>query len=145
MNQENLKKIELYTNKFHEDGYVVVEDVVNVDLVDKLLSLCNENYDEVMNLITDNNYEFNVGTKHGFLEIVERHSKRFEMPYKMNSGIVGELINEQVRLNPVIDRLTKSILGEDATVINQSLIMCLPGADVSPLHVSMNVDYIDHV
>jgi ectoine hydroxylase-related dioxygenase (phytanoyl-CoA dioxygenase family) len=52
------------------------------------------------------------------------------MPYKMDNAMI-----DQVKQNATIGAVVRGILGEDATVINQSAIINMPGADAQAWHV----------
>ncbi len=137
MNNEEYD-ISSLTTEFHTNGFVVVRNAFkdinfnekkdnSIEIINKIYEKSCENFDECINIIKTKNLDFNVGTKFGFKEIVERHLHRYEMPYKMRDN---ELIETFCKGNPLIQALVTSILGANAACINQSLIMCMPGAEV---------------
>ena len=119
------KKAEL----FHSDGFVTLENVLDISLIEKLFQLSNDNFDEIMKIIQLKDLAFGIGAKFGFKEIVQRHTGRFEMPYKMDNDLINQVSN-----NHTIRSLVEDILGADAVIINKSVVMCMPGAQNQAWH-----------
>lgn len=82
-----------------------------------------------MDIIRDRELDFGIGAKNGFSEIVQRHERRFEVPYKMKS------ILETTEIFQLVSPYAYSILGEDAHVVNCSLVISLPGSNHQAWHV----------
>lgn len=122
------------TAHFHTDGFVVLRNILkdgnnnSAPVIDEIYDYANKSFDEAHEIINSKNLTFGVGTKNGFKEIVERHHRRFEMPYKMSAN---EVIESKIKQHPVVSAIVQSILGADAACINQSLVMCMPGSEVS--------------
>lgn len=116
-------------NKFREDGFATLIDVIDVDIIDKLATIAMSNYEEVMNLIPANNVSIGIGIKEGFKEITQRHLHRFEMPYKMQDPV----FNEVFKSNEILS-IIKQILGDDAIVVNRSVVISLPGSSDQAWH-----------
>ena len=70
-----------------------------------------------------------IGIKHCFKEIVQRHSQRFEMPYRMDEDEYAVVLR-----CPAIMAVVKEILGDDCVVINKSLVVSAPGASDQAWH-----------
>ena len=84
------------------------------------------NFREIIALIQDNHLEIGIGIKHGYRDIVQRHKNRYEMPHKMDTAEFEIILH-----NNTIMQTVKRILGEDAVIINKSLLVSVPGAEVS--------------
>jgi hypothetical protein len=115
--------------RFHNDGFLKLCDVFDLEELRRLHDVAMNNYYEVMSLIKGNGLEIGIGIKNGYKDIVQRHPHRFEMPYKMDSEEFSVITR-----NEHIMGLVKEILGDDATVINKSLLISLPGAEDQAWH-----------
>ncbi len=135
-------------SRFHEDGYIVLEDLIDVDEIESLRISALKNFDELQTIIraknaiqsehldkvqsnTDGSMEssMGIGIKNCFKEIVQRHACRFEMPYKMDNEEFAVVLR-----CPRIMKVVRGILGEDCVVINKSLVISSPGADDQAWH-----------
>ena len=110
---------------FNTLGYCVIEDVIPVNDIDEMFNTAMNNYAEIISRITEKALRFGIGIKNGFKEIVQRHPLRYEMPYLMNNSVFDKILE-----NATIIETVKSILGDDAVVVNRSLVISLPGSDV---------------
>ncbi len=112
-----------FATNFHNDGYVVLENLFTELQVEAIRQSAVDNYQEAKLLISNNNLEFGIGIKHGFKEIVQRHPNRFEMPFKMDSSEFDFVLESNELRN-----IVSSILGcDDFIVANRSLVVSLPG------------------
>ena len=116
-------------NNFHEDGYITIENVIDVNLIEKLATKAMANFNEVMSIIETKNLSIGVGIKEGFKEITQRHLHRFEMPYKTDDPAFDDVFN-----NNNILTIVKQILGDDAIVVNRSVVISLSGASDQGWH-----------
>jgi ectoine hydroxylase-related dioxygenase (phytanoyl-CoA dioxygenase family) len=82
-----------------------------------------------MSIIEEQKLEFGIGSKNGFKEIVQRHESRFEVPYKMDS------ILEKTDIFKLVSPYAYRILGENAHVVNCSLVISRPGSSNQAWHV----------
>lgn len=87
------------------------------------------NFREVMSIIEERELEFGIGSKNGFKEIVQRHESRFEVPYKMDA------ILENTDILKLVSPYACRILGEDAHIVNCSLVVSRPGSSNQAWHV----------
>ena len=110
---------------FNTLGYCVIEDVIPVNDIDEMFNTAMNNYTDIISRITEKALRFGIGIKNGFKEIVQRHPLRYEMPYLMNNSVFDKILE-----NATIIETVKSILGDDAVVVNRSLVISLPGSDV---------------
>ncbi len=114
--------------QFGVDGFLKMEDSFDSHHLAQLHDKAMANFNEAISLIESNGLSIGIGIKHGFKDIVQRHSCRFEMPYKMDSE---DFDMRQLDCSGTVMSVVHSILGNDAIVINRSLIVSLPGATVS--------------
>ena len=128
--------------RFHKDGFLVLDDVLEVNAVEELHAKAISNFHELESILIARNKKIQekfagtcmqdtmgIGIKHCFKEIVQRHEKRFEMQYKMDDeefGIVLEI--------PSIMSIVKEILGDDCIVINKSLVVSNAGTKDQAWH-----------
>jgi hypothetical protein len=124
--QSPLSTVEASTQKFHNDGFIHLDNIFDPAEVHHLHDLAMNHYVEVIERITANDLKLGIGVKEGYKDIVQRHPNRFEMPYKMDSEEFAIICQ-----NPHVMNLVKSILGDDAAVINKSLLVSMPGAEVN--------------
>ena len=125
----NTTSIDEKVNNFHEDGFITIENVIGVNLIEKLATKAMANFNEVMSIIETKNLSIGVGIKEGFKEITQRHLHRFEMPYKTDDPSFYEVFN-----NNNILTIVKQILGDDAIVVNRSVVISLSGASDQGWH-----------
>lgn len=116
---------------FHQDGFLVVPNVFDEE---EVASFCTEAmvcFHEVLEeKIRKSGSQIGIGIKHGFKEIVQRHDKRFEMPYKMK-----EIGAEKFANNSVLKCLADGILGKDEHhIVNVSLVVSAPGTSDQGWH-----------
>lgn len=115
---------------FYKDGYCVVKDIFPADSVEDIRENAIRNFINVKNIIEESRRDFGIGIKHGFKEIVQRHSNRFEMPYGMEDSIYDfVLANKNLR-----EILTEILQCSDYIVANRSLVVSLPGAEEQAWH-----------
>lgn len=119
----------MQSQQFLRDGYLVLEDVLNVDHIASLHKLAIQNFTDVNNIIRNNGLEFGVGIKHGFKEIVQRHPNRYEMPYGMTDEIYDFVLE-----SALIKTVVGGILGENFIVANRSLVISMPGCEDQAWH-----------
>jgi len=116
-------------NEFNEDGFNTILEIIPAFIIDKLYHLAMNNFDEVMNIIKTKNLTFGIGIKEGFKEITQRHLGRFEMPYKVND----ENFYEVFKNNQILS-IIKNILGDDAVIVNRSIVISLPDTSDQAWH-----------
>ena len=116
----------LFVDNFHADGFVVVENVLDKGTIDNIRAESLQAFDQVQTIIREKSLFFGIGTKNGFKEIVERHPNRFEMPYQMDSPTIDEVIN-QSSVRTIVQEIFG---GQEIDVINKSLVLSLPRAEV---------------
>jgi ectoine hydroxylase-related dioxygenase (phytanoyl-CoA dioxygenase family) len=114
---------------FTEEGFTTLVNVIDVDVIEKLAAIAMSNYEEAMNIIATKNLSIGIGVKEGFAEITQRHLHRFEMPYKMDDPAFNEVFNSNEILS-----IVKQILGDDAIVVNRSVVISLPGSSDQAWH-----------
>ncbi len=125
--------------RFHRDGFLVIDDVIDVDVVDKLYNKSMSNFNELEAILLSQKELptegssmrdlMGIGIKNCYKEIVQRHAQRFEMPYKMDDEEFGIVLN-----TPNIMSVVNEILGDDCNVINKSLVLSNPGAEDQAWH-----------
>ena len=116
--------------KFHEDGFCVLPQCFDVNLVQKAHTKAEAYFDEVLGYIAEHQLEFGIGIKHGFKEIVQRHPLRYEMPYKMDDTFFDFVLQHQQLMSTV-----KTILqSEEVVIANRSCVMSLSGAECQAWH-----------
>lgn len=115
--------------KFHEDGFLVMRDRIDPNLIDTLHGKAMSNFKEVHDVINEKGHTMGIGVKHCFKEIVQRHLNRYEMTYKMDAEEFAI-----VPKNEEIMGVVKSILGDDCVIINKSLVVSNPGAETQAWH-----------
>lgn len=111
--------------QFRDDGYTVLNDIFDPEVIRSLRVAAERNFDELSQEITSKNLELGIGIKNGFKEIVQRHKDRFEMPYKMDTSEFAVVSSCQY-----LETVISSILGDDNCIVNRSLVLSLPGAEV---------------
>ena len=116
---------------FHRDGYVVMDALFAPDEVDRVCEAGLGNFDELRRLIEAQGLTLGIGIKEGFREVVQRHPRRFEMPYKMDAPEIASMVTGNSRLMETV----RAILGPDCACINKSLVLSLPGAMDQGWHV----------
>jgi ectoine hydroxylase-related dioxygenase (phytanoyl-CoA dioxygenase family) len=116
---------------FRQDGFVIIYDLFDVEVVQALHVECMSHYDELQELLKNKKLSLGIGIKHGFKEIVQRHLHRFEIPYKMDSQSINAAITG---CKPLMDAV-HAILGDDCHIVNKSLVLSLPGAVDQAWHV----------
>ena len=118
-------------DSFHRNGFLVVPNVFKEEEIalfhTKAMACFHEVLDEH---IERKGRKIGIGIKHGFKEIVQRHERRFEMPYKMK-----EIGAEKFADSAVLTSLADSILGQgDHHIVNISLVVSAPGASDQGWH-----------
>lgn len=108
---------------FGRKGFLIINSILPTASVDSMWTAAMENFHELNALMESNNLSLGIGIKEGYKEIVQRHSKRFEMTFGMTDEIFNTAINNSMILSTV-----SAILGSDFIVINRSLVISLPGA-----------------
>ena len=123
-NSESPPEVDTAIQSFHRDGFVTLKgvfDPVDVETFGEKAMAC---FHEVLDLhIFGKGRTIGIGIKHGYKEIVQRHERRYEMPYKMSE--IGAL---NFSTNPQIQELVTGILGSSHHVVNVSLVVSAPGA-----------------
>ena len=116
----------LLSLQFNKLGFVVVPNVIDVSVIDSLHSLVMSYFHELMELIKSKELELGIGVKNGFKEIVQRHSGRFEMTYKIDCDRITEMLSlTSVR------SIAESILEDtNLIIVNKSIVLSLPGSEV---------------
>lgn len=114
-----------FERTFIEDGFVVIDDVVDQDLALSLKAGAIRNFEEALMFLQDNSLTLGIGIKNGFRDLVQRHPQRFEMPYKMDDPLFEMVLSSSIM------SVVKAILGDDAVIINRSLVISMPEAKVS--------------
>mmetsp|Transcript_9966 Transcript_9966/g.15039 ORF Transcript_9966/g.15039 Transcript_9966/m.15039 type:complete len:259 (+) Transcript_9966:38-814(+) len=123
-----MTSIESITDTFHQDGYCIVDSLFSDLNIDSLRTTALENYEEIQRIIADRGLYLGIGIKEGYDEIVQRHTGRYEVPYKMKNSF--RLISE----HPVLLQLVHHILGPDIVIANESLLVSVPGAQDQAWH-----------
>jgi hypothetical protein len=106
-------------SQFNADGYVVAEQVFSETVIDKALELALGNFREVNELISAKGFEFGIGIKYGFKEIVQRHPQRYEMPYKMDDPRFDFVLSSE----PIRQMVSRILQCDDYIVANRSLVI----------------------
>lgn len=91
--------------KFHEDGYMVLKDIIPQDVIQEALAVATTNFNDCLSLISERNLEFGMHAKKGFKEIVQRNQSRYEMTYGMDDSPIFQSprIMDNEKLNNVLD------------------------------------------
>ena len=118
------------SNEFMKRGFCTLENLFSIELIDSIKEQSINNYKDALNIIKTNNFEFGVGIKHGFKEIVQRHRGRYEMPHKMEY-----IQRDFIMKNSIIDKLLKLTLGENYQLVNNSLVISEPNSSEQAWHV----------
>ena len=130
---ENVQRsisVDVLGQKFHKDGFLVVENVFDATLISSLYQQAVHNFNEVNQIIQNQDLEFGVGVKYGFKEIVQRHPNRYEMPYGMSEALF-DFVLEKEQLRAIV----ASILNcDDYVVANRSLVVSMPGCSDQAWH-----------
>lgn len=113
----------IQADQFNSNGFVVVEDVLDVCMVEDLRIKAMNSFRELFEVHLNGKNRLGIGIKNGFKEIVQRHQNRFEVPYK-----IDEIGGTELAMHPKIVSLVDSILGEQHHVVNISLVVSNPGA-----------------
>ena len=116
---------------FQRDGFVVMDDLLDMEVVQALHIECMSHYEELQELLKNKKLSLGIGIKQGFKEIVQRHLNRFEIPYKMDSYSINAAITG---CKPLMEAV-RAILGDDCHIVNKSLVLSLPGAIDQAWHV----------
>jgi ectoine hydroxylase-related dioxygenase (phytanoyl-CoA dioxygenase family) len=130
----NDAKKESQASNFHRDGFLVIPEVIEPSNIEMLYEKAMTNFHELEEILrgrcgSDNASMLSmkdlmgIGIKNCYKEIVQRHSMRFEMPYKMDDDDFSIII----QTSGIMD-VVKEILGDDCTIINKSLVLSAPGA-----------------
>jgi len=115
---------------FHADGFIVLHDVFSAEHISSLHLQAVQSFAEVSSIIKERNFQFGVGVKQGFKEIVQRHPNRYEMPYRMSEDVYNFVLG-----NPLIRETVSKILQcDDYIVANRSLVISMPGCDDQAWH-----------
>lgn len=114
---------------FNKKGFLVIPDVISSDEINSMRLIAMNNFHDANACIESRNISLGIGIKEGYKEIVQRHLRRFEMPFKMDNDIF-----DIAACNPVILGIVSSILGDDCKIINRSLVISLPGANDQSWH-----------
>lgn len=110
--------------EFHTTGFCILDNVLDTISLETFRDKAMANFNEVLSMVS-----LGIGIKHGYKEIVQRHERRYEMPYKMIE--IGAL--EYSKL-PLIKELVTNILGPDHHVVNVSLVVSDAGAGDQSWH-----------
>jgi len=116
--------------EFHDQGFVCLEGAVDVSLIEKLRVQTMGNYEECMSIIKERELEFGIGIKHGFKEVVQRHTARFEMTHRMEELDCSFMDDEDSPIRQTV----RGILGDDCIVANKSAVVSLAGASGQSWH-----------
>jgi len=101
-------------------------------LVDDLKIKAMSNFVECKKEISDRGLPFGIGAKNGFKEIVQRHTARYEMPYRMDE--LASLVKDNIGEGSSLFALVSDILGTDCKIINKSLVVSMPGSMAQSWH-----------
>lgn len=115
---------------FEEDGFTVVPDLFDVAIIDRWRQKCLANFAEVTSLIESNEEPFGIGVKHGFKEIVQRHLRRFEMPYGMDDVEFDSVLE----CEPLMTLVKRILRDDDIHIVNRSCVISESGAEVQGWH-----------
>lgn len=116
--------------RFHTDGFVVLSNVFPKELIGSLHLQAVQNFTEITSLIGQKNLEFGIGVKEGFIEIVQRHPHRYEMPYKMSEDVYNFVLENAL----IRDTVSKILECDDYVIANRSLVISMPGCDDQAWH-----------
>lgn len=108
---------------FDERGFLVIPDIFTSNEINSMQLVAMDNFDAINSSIEKKNILLGIGIKEGYKEIVQRHLKRFEMPFRMDNDTF-----DMAACNPIILGIVTRILGEGHKIINRSLVISLPGA-----------------
>lgn len=131
---------------FGEDGYITIDNVFPIAVIEEAYIQAMKNFREVISIIHAKDLHLGIGIKNGFKEIVQRHSNRFEMPFKMDNTIFDFVLQ-----NTTVRQVVSSILEcEDFIIANRSLVLSQPGCidqtwHTDGPHVSATQDLPCHV
>ena len=114
---------------FVQRGFFTLENVFSVKDVEDMNTLAMENFRILLSLLEINNLSLGIGIKNGWKEIVQRHSNRYEMTFRMDTEIF-----KSASENPVVLALVTAILGPKPKVINVSVVMSLPHSQDQSWH-----------
>jgi ectoine hydroxylase-related dioxygenase (phytanoyl-CoA dioxygenase family) len=113
----------ILASQFNADGYVVAENIFPESAIDNALALALNNFSEVHELIDKKGFEFGIGIKHGFKEIVQRHPERYEMPYKMDDPRFDFVLTSE----PIRRIVSRILQCGDYIIANRSLVISSSG------------------
>jgi hypothetical protein len=119
----------LKASLFNIKGFLVIPDIISSDEINSMRLIAMNNFHAVNTNIENRDIPLGIGIKEGYKEIVQRHLRRFEMPFKMDDDIF-----DIAACNPIILGIVTSILGADHKIINRSLVISLPGANDQSWH-----------
>lgn len=112
-------------SKFSSDGYLIINDLFPLDLIDQLKVRADEKFSKVFQFLETKRLCLGIGVKNGYKEIVQRHQYRYEIPFEMDDLDISMVSND-----PFLQTVASEIIGADFVIINQSIVWSVPGAKV---------------
>ena len=100
------------SNAFEKVGLVKIQNLIPRELSLQALQEAQSSFDELFAAMKERNVELQQGTKGGYAEIVQRSEGRYEMNYKMTTGIFANPIFTN---NAWLQTFMNNILGESTT------------------------------
>ena len=102
---------------FHRDGFVVLQSLLPLPLVERAKKAAAANFTACQSLIAARELEFGMHTAAGFREIVQRNLGRFEMPFGLAESPVFQA--PELVQNPRLIAVLDAILGDKVDGANQ--------------------------
>lgn len=110
-------------------GFLSIKNVLSVQDVEAMHLVAMENFATLLSLLQSKNLLLGIGIKYGYKELVQRHSNRYEMAFRMDNEVF-----DSASKNPVVLALVKAILGPNPKVINVSVVISIPSAKDQSWH-----------
>lgn len=135
---------------FHRDGYIILKGLLPADIIEEAYQAATTNFSKCLSYIADHNKEFGMHAKKGFVEIVQRNEKRYEMQYGMDDTPIFQspLIMKNERLHSVLS----AIFGDQTEdedklswkLCSRSIVNACPGALEQQWHVDGAHVHVSH-
>ncbi len=135
-----------FFQEFDRNGFIVVEDLINRQLVDDLYVQVVDAIQKLFLHIENHQLSFGIGVKNGFKEVVQRQALRYEVklteliPLLSSSTSGSELrnllsqIEQNSDLTNIVQQLFSSPEDPDYQIIHQSCVISYPGTEEQSWH-----------
>lgn len=135
-----------FFQEFDRNGFIVVEDLINRQLVDDLYVQVVDAIQKLFLHIENHQLSFGIGVKNGFKEVVQRQALRYEVklteliPLLSSSTSGSELpnllsqIEQNSDLTNIVQQLFSSPEDSDYQIIHQSCVISYPGTEEQSWH-----------